>query len=85
MTDSDNDRFLAACIRAIFDALPILGPCLSPDHGPAAGLAGLAGQKGLVAPKRFLWHCEFALIINRLGRTVGLPGARAARPNSDCP
>lgn len=85
MNDSGGWGFFAARIRAIFHALPILGPCLSPDHGPAADLAGLTGQEGLVAAERFVWHCEFTLIINKLGRIVGSRGAKDATTKPDCP
>lgn len=70
MMNSRGSGFFAACIRAIFHTLPVLGPCLSPDHGPATGLAGLAGQKGLITAKRLPWHREFLLKINNLGRIV---------------
>jgi hypothetical protein len=85
MTNSDRSGPLTTCVRAIFHVLPVLGPGLSPDHGPAAGQAGLTGQEGLVAAKRFRCHCEFTLKINTLAGTVNPPGARGADIRPDCP
>lgn len=41
--------FLAACVGAVFDVVPIAFPLFAPGHGPAAGGAGFAGEGLFVA------------------------------------